>query len=272
MIETIGQAIPALGRVLQTRLSEPAAMSAAEKIAIRAVWSATDNTRMYLRQIEEGSVPWPAPNRELVRLWSDAAVEIAAIDLEFSQRLRAKAEYWSDPLAWNRQSVQDAGIQIDRIADDARALLQRAVPSPPIVDSPASVDLFISHASEDKEGVARPLAEALRERGRTVWYDEFALTGGDHLIGAIDRGLLGCRYGAVILTESFFRKNWPLMEVQGLLALENRDRRKRIVPIRHNMSHADLVGHSPLLAGRLSLSTDGGIDAVVREVERILQK
>lgn len=36
-------------------------------------------------------------------------------------------------------------------------------------------DVFISHASEDKEEVARPLAEVLRRNGLSIWYDEFEL-------------------------------------------------------------------------------------------------
>ena len=36
-------------------------------------------------------------------------------------------------------------------------------------------DVFISHAAEDKEEVARPLAEVLRRNGLSVWYDEFEL-------------------------------------------------------------------------------------------------
>ena len=36
-------------------------------------------------------------------------------------------------------------------------------------------DIFISHANEDKDAVARPLAERLRSLGLTVWYDEFTL-------------------------------------------------------------------------------------------------
>ena len=36
-------------------------------------------------------------------------------------------------------------------------------------------DVFISHASEDKDEVVRPLASALIDEGLTVWYDEFEL-------------------------------------------------------------------------------------------------
>jgi hypothetical protein len=37
-------------------------------------------------------------------------------------------------------------------------------------------DVFISHASEDKVLVARPLAVALESRGYSVWLDENRLT------------------------------------------------------------------------------------------------
>ncbi len=50
-------------------------------------------------------------------------------------------------------------------------------------------DVFISHASEDKDDVVRPLAHALQDRGLAVWYDEFELRIGDSLRRKIDRGL-----------------------------------------------------------------------------------
>jgi TIR domain len=50
-------------------------------------------------------------------------------------------------------------------------------------------DIFICHASEDKEAIARPLANALKQAGLDVWYDEFTLTLGDSLRRKIDYGL-----------------------------------------------------------------------------------
>jgi hypothetical protein len=38
-----------------------------------------------------------------------------------------------------------------------------------------SYDVFISHASEDKDVVARPLATALVARGWTAWLDELEI-------------------------------------------------------------------------------------------------
>ncbi len=56
-------------------------------------------------------------------------------------------------------------------------------------------ELFISHASEDKDEVARPLAEELTRLGFRVWYDEYSLRLGDSLREKIDEGLANCTYG-----------------------------------------------------------------------------
>ncbi len=74
------------------------------------------------------------------------------------------------------------------------SLLRRDVP-PPVDKSTPVYDVFISHASEDKDEVVRPLATALQRSGLKVWYDEFELRIGDSLRRKIDQGLAGSRFG-----------------------------------------------------------------------------
>ena len=78
---------------------------------------------------------------------------------------------------------------------------------------PWEYDAFVSHAGEDKAEVARPLAEALRELGLAVWYDEFELRIGDNLRRKIDAGIANSRFGIVILSEHFFAGQWPQYEL-----------------------------------------------------------
>jgi hypothetical protein len=78
-------------------------------------------------------------------------------------------------------------------------------------------DVFISHASEDKEAVVRPLAHALSNGGLKVWYDEFELRIGDSLRRKIDAGPAKSRFGVVVLSRSFFRKGWANYELDGCL-------------------------------------------------------
>ena len=47
-------------------------------------------------------------------------------------------------------------------------------------------DVFICHASEDKDDFVQPLAEALRAENVAVWYDEFTLKLGDPICRVLD--------------------------------------------------------------------------------------
>lgn len=128
-----------------------------------------------------------------------------------------------------------------------------------------SWDLFICHASEDKESFARPLAESLRGKGLRVWYDEFTLTIGDSLSESIDRGLAGSRFGVVVLSAYFFSKNWPRKELDGLTAKEISSE-KTILPVWHGVNRDDVLRYSPMLADKLAVSTSEGLDKVVDEI------
>jgi hypothetical protein len=115
-------------------------------------------------------------------------------------------------------------------------------------------DVFISHASEDKQDIARPLSDALSNLGCDVWYDEFQLKLGDSLRRSIDKGLANSRFGVVILSPSFFAKNWPQYELDGLVQREMAGG-KVILPIWHKVSKNEVLSYSPSLADKLAMST-----------------
>ena len=129
-------------------------------------------------------------------------------------------------------------------------------------------DIFISHASEDKEAFVSPLAHALEKAGYKIWYDEFTLKWGDELRHSIDKGLNNSRFGIVVLSKHFFAKRWPQKELGGLLAKE-RNGNKVILPILHDLSHDVLLEYSSLLADKLSISSEKGIDFIIKEFSKI---
>jgi formylglycine-generating enzyme required for sulfatase activity len=131
-------------------------------------------------------------------------------------------------------------------------------------------DVFISHASEDKEDVASPLAEALRREGLRVWYDEFTLRVGDSLLHSIDHGLANSRYGIVILSPHFFAKQWTQKELAGLAAREVSGE-KVILPVWHNITAEQVREYSPTLADRVAVSSDRGLEHVVGELLRVIR-
>jgi hypothetical protein len=131
--------------------------------------------------------------------------------------------------------------------------------------------VFICHASEDKENIARPLADILRRRGIQVWFDEFSLTPGASLRREIGRGLRDCASGIVILSPTFFKKEWAQRELDALTSFEIEFGEKRIIPVWHGLTRRDILQHSPELADRLAISSDKGIGWVADQIQSVLR-
>lgn len=115
-------------------------------------------------------------------------------------------------------------------------------------------DVFISHASEDKDGVVRPLAKALQSSGLQVWYDEIELKIGDSLRRNIDKGIANSRFGVVVLSKSFFAKGWTNYELDGLVT-RSVTGEQVILPIWHEITKQELIQYSPSLADKVARST-----------------
>lgn len=148
-------------------------------------------------------------------------------------------------------------------------------PAPATAHPPRSkatrYDVFLSHASEDKETIARPLYEALTAAGVSVWFDEAVLKLGDSLSAKIDEGLAKCTHGIIIISPSFLDKRWPQRELAGLVAREVAGGTKRILPIWHDIDHSTLVERSPTLADRVAGRSREGIPELVRKILEVVR-
>lgn len=134
----------------------------------------------------------------------------------------------------------------------------------------AEFDVFISHASEDKEAVVRPLANALLDRGLTVWYDEFELRVGDSLRRKIDAGIARSRFGLVVVSKPFFAKGWPQYELDGMVTMTVTERQV-LLPIWHEISKDEVISASPSLADKVALRTaDYGIEEIADEIATVV--
>ncbi|GAB2936649.1 hypothetical protein GCM10027047_36510 [Rhodococcus aerolatus] len=115
-------------------------------------------------------------------------------------------------------------------------------------------DVFLSHATEDKEAVAVPLRNALAERGVTVWLDKTEIKIGDSLRRKIDDGIRSSRFGVVVLSPSFFAKGWTNHELDGLVT-KTVAGEQTMLPIWHDVSAQAVREYSPSLADKRALST-----------------
>ncbi len=133
-------------------------------------------------------------------------------------------------------------------------------------------DVFISHASEDEDAIARPLADVLLDRGYTVWFDQYELVLGDSLTERIDEGLAQSKVGVVILSHEFFAKPWPRRELAGLTARLLGGERNVLVPVWHGLTKEDILEYSPPLADLLAGNSTDGVNKLADDVERVLAR
>lgn len=138
-------------------------------------------------------------------------------------------------------------------------------------DSQVEFDVFISHASEDKDAVARPLAEELNRCGLKVWYDELTLRIGDSLRRKIDEGIYHSRFSVVILSRAFISKGWTNYEFDGIItrAIANQI---NILPIWHNLNAEDVTKFCPSLADKVARDTGTyEISDIAREIAQAVK-
>lgn len=195
-------------------------------------------------------------------------------DAESYLLMRAEELKILPQLGWNSSTLMSVE-EAETAWDLATGPVSGVIATEPSIDETSgdySHDVFVSHASEDKDAVARPLADALGRRGWTAWLDEFELTVGDSLTRRIDEALLKCRFGVVILSPAFFSKEWPQRELAGLAAREIDSGAKVILPVWHGVDRHFVVQHSPVLADRIGAPMSSGIEAVADELALALQK
>ncbi len=203
---------------------------------------------------------------------------LARFDRETQLRIVVDLLNYDGPFKYGPPAAEDAelvrGWLIDQGAiSGATGTRPGAAASPSMTDTEQATsragnpawDVFVSHASEDKEQFARPLAQGLKDRGLRVWFDEFTLRVGDSLRRSIDKGLAHSRFGVVVISPAFLSKEWPQKELDGLMAREV-DGRKVILPVWHNIDAATLRKDSPMLADRLATSSNKGLKQVIDEL------
>ena len=127
-------------------------------------------------------------------------------------------------------------------------------------------DLFLSHASEDKEDFVRPLATQLVNDGVSVLYDEFTLNLGDSIRESIDLGLRSSYFALIVLSPAYFKKSWTNNELNGYFGFDS-IKSRRIIPIWHNVKSEEVRRYSPILSDRKAAECAEGIETIVVKVK-----
>ncbi|RJF75634.1 DUF1883 domain-containing protein [Deinococcus cavernae] len=178
-----------------------------------------------------------------------------------------------------RGNVRASTRVLPRPLPDLREAPLRSVPGLVQADDPPGVeggvqreyDVFISHASEDKGTVVRALANALKEQGLRVWYDEFELKIGDSLRRKIDKGLANSKVGLVVLSRHFTSKGWTNYELDGIVTRAVTGE-QTLLPIWHEITKAEVVAFSPSIADKVARSTaTHTVEEIAAEIAELIR-
>lgn len=125
-------------------------------------------------------------------------------------------------------------------------------------------DVFISHAGADKPYV-RPLADALASHEVTFWLDEIDISWGDSVVSKINDGFRTSQFVLLCLSENFMRRPWPEAEMTAVLAIQNTNGVKRVLPLILN-SREQVFHQYPLLAGLAYREFSEGPNKIATEI------
>ncbi len=203
---------------------------------------------------------------------------LAAAGVEHFMRWRGLARPPDDPARAFRNVVYGelAYVKMVRGADDPvfLKLCARLIdldPNPSkfvrqMVFGAGDYDVFISHASEDKDAIARPIFEACERRGVKAFFDEAHIGWGDSFTRKINTALGAARTVLVIVSNHSVAKEWPILEINTALAMEVAGE-KVVAPL--IVGKPDL-SRLPLIRGKDWLVWNGDADLVAKRLADVV--
>ena len=216
----------------------------------------SDNLLAWLRTHEPGTV---------VRLDERKHEPIAGSENGEAFRLAVR-----DLKARELIEARDAGRPHDVLVTTAgwRYALPREserAPDPETTTGPAERDVFLCHAGEDKLSVVEPLRAALKAAGISSWYDRDELVLGDNLLAKVQEGIRISRFVVVVLSKHSAGKPWPEAELNAALGIETSSGKVKVLPVLcgSDAERAEILGRYPLVASKLHIAFDDGVERVV---------
>ena len=129
--------------------------------------------------------------------------------------------------------------------------------------------VFLSHATDDKELYVVPFAKKLDEAGISYWLDEAEIKWGDKIGQKINDGLNLSSFVVVFLTPSFVGRNWTETELSAAINRENDEGRVLVLPIVIGDPKTILAKY-PLLRDKSYLLWDRGLDVIVNKLKKLV--
>lgn len=131
-------------------------------------------------------------------------------------------------------------------------------------------EIFICHASEDKELIAKPIYDSLTALNIHTFIDNVEIKWGDSLVEKINSALSKAKYVIAILSANSVEKKWPLKELHAVLAREIRDGKVKLLTLVKEEDEELIQLSLPLLQDKLFMVYRNNPDELAEKVKERL--
>jgi hypothetical protein len=140
--------------------------------------------------------------------------------------------------------------------------------------SPKSWEVFICHASDDKENIVEPLYRHLESVGIRCWYDRGEVLWGDSIVGKINEGLRSSRFVIVVVSTTLLQKTWATKEMNAALGWEIDSGTTRVLPLIVGTDEEvrDITNHLVIQRDKRYVRWSGNPQEIEKELRALLRR
>ena len=133
-------------------------------------------------------------------------------------------------------------------------------------------EIFIGHASEQKDDIATPLFEELTKEGIRTFIDIVEIKWGDSLTKLINKALSEAKYFLAIISIDSINKSWPDTEMNAAIARQIEGKQK-VLPLFVGSTEEieKCKEHYPLISDRLYKEWNSNPEVLAREIKDIIK-
>lgn len=174
----------------------------------------------------------------------------------------------------NNADVQDAYGMIADAANEFGAYCIRFVAARLDESENETWDVFLCHASEDKENIVFPVVQYLEQCGVRCWHDEGEIRWGDSISEKINEGLKKSRFVMVVLSPSFLKKPWARKELHAALSKEIKSERTTVLPllVGDATERESSIESLPIIQDKKYLVWNGQPELVSAELQELIKR
>jgi RNA-directed DNA polymerase len=131
-------------------------------------------------------------------------------------------------------------------------------------------DVFLCHASEDKDDIVMPIYDELCKLDIHAFVDTKYIRWGDSLTEKINGALAKSKYVVAVLSSNSVEKEWPLKELHSVLAREIAEGDKKLLPLVKEGDEELIKAKLPLLADKLYSVYKGNPIKIAQDLQVLL--